>query len=40
MPPLLKRAFLRGIAKSEAARNFVETGTYLGDTSWEYRNEF
>lgn len=40
MPPLLKRAFLRGIAKGERARNLVETGTYLGDTSWEYRNDF
>ena len=40
MPPLLKRAFLRGIARSEKARNFVETGTYLGDTTWEYRRDF
>lgn len=40
LPPLLKRAFLRGIARDEAARNFVETGTYLGDTTWEYRNDF
>lgn len=40
MPPLLKRAFLRGIARDAAARNFVETGTYLGDTSWEYRHDF
>lgn len=40
MPPLLKRAFLRGIAREEHARNFVETGTYLGDTTWEYRRDF
>lgn len=40
MPPLLKRAFLRGIARDAEARNFVETGTYLGDTTWEYRNDF
>lgn len=40
MPPLLKRSFLKGIARHEAARNFVETGTYLGDTTWDYRNDF
>jgi hypothetical protein len=40
LPPLLKRAFLRGIARSEQVRVFVETGTYLGDTTWWFRNDF
>ena len=40
LPPLLKRSFLRGIARDEHARVFVETGTYLGDTTWWFRNDF
>ena len=40
LPPLLKRSFLKGIAQDEKARVFVETGTYLGDTSWWFRNDF
>jgi len=40
LPPLLKRSFLKGIARDEKARVFVETGTYLGDTTWWFRNDF
>jgi hypothetical protein len=40
LPPLLKRSFLRGIARDEKARVFVETGTYLGDTTWWFRDDF
>ena len=40
LPPLLKRSFLRGIARDEHARILVETGTYLGDTTWWFRNDF
>jgi len=40
LPPLLKRSFLRGIARDEHVRVFVETGTYLGDTTWWFRNDF
>lgn len=40
LPPLLKRSFLRGIAREQKARVFVETGTYLGDTTWWFRNDF
>lgn len=40
LPPLLKRAFLRGIARDTRATTFVETGTYLGDMTWEFRNDF
>lgn len=40
LPALLKRAFLRGIARDSVATTFVETGTYLGDTTWEFRNDF
>lgn len=40
LPPLLKRSFLRGIARDQKARVFVETGTYLGDTTWWFRNDF
>jgi len=40
LPPLLKRAFLKGVARDERARVFVETGTYLGDTTWYFRNSF
>lgn len=40
LPPLLKRSFLRGIARAEKAKVFVETGTYLGDTTWWFRNDF
>jgi hypothetical protein len=40
LPPLLKRWFLRGIARDEKARVFVETGTYVGDTTWWFRNDF
>lgn len=40
LPALLKRAFLRGIARDEGVDAFVETGTYLGDTTWYFRNDF
>ena len=40
LPPLLKRAFLRGIARDEGVHTFVETGTYLGDTTWHFRHDF
>ena len=40
LPPLLKRSFLRDIARDKKARVFVETGTYLGDTTWWFRNDF
>jgi hypothetical protein len=40
LPPLLKRSFLRGIARDDKTRVFVETGTYLGDTTWWFRNDF
>jgi len=40
LPPLLKRSFLRGIARDEKAVVFVETGTYLGDTTWWFRDDF
>ena len=40
LPPLLKRSFLRGIARDTSAKVFVETGTYLGDTTWWFRNDY
>lgn len=40
LPPLLKRSFLHGIAKREGTAVFVETGTYLGDTSWWLKGVF
>lgn len=40
LPPLLKRVFLDGAAQAFGATTFVETGTYLGDTSWWLRNRF
>ena len=40
LPPLLKRSFLHGIAKKEGMAVFVETGTYLGDTSWWLKGVF
>ena len=40
LPPLLKRSFLKGIARDEQARVFVETGTYFGDTIWYLRDTF
>lgn len=40
LPPLLKRSFLQGVARDEHAAIPVETGTYLGDTTWWFRNDF
>lgn len=40
LPPLLKRLFLQGLASTEHATVLVETGTYLGDTSWWFKREF
>jgi hypothetical protein len=40
LPPLLKRAFLQGIVRDAGVTTFVETGTYLGDTTWWFRRMF
>lgn len=40
LPPLLKRSFLHGLARAEQSRVLVETGTYLGDTTWWLKREF
>jgi len=40
LPPLLKRSFLHGLARAEHATVLVETGTYLGDTTWWLKREF
>ena len=37
MPPAIKRAVILRHVKDIAATNFVETGTYLGDTPWFLR---
>lgn len=39
-PCLIKRAILKATANGFDAKTFVETGTFLGDTPWFFRNEF
>ncbi|CAI8271948.1 MAG: Uncharacterised protein [Gammaproteobacteria bacterium] len=39
-PCLIKRAILKATANEFGAKTFVETGTFLGDTPWFFRNEF
>lgn len=39
-PCLIKRAILKTKAKDFGASIFVETGTFLGDTPWFFRNYF
>jgi len=40
MPYLLKRSMLIRFAQLSNSRQFVETGTYLGDTPWHLRHLF
>jgi len=40
LPLLLKRSFLHGLARAEHARVLVESGRYLGDTTWWLKREF
>jgi hypothetical protein len=40
LPGLLKRAIIKTEARQFGAKVLVETGTYLGDTLWFFRNEF
>ena len=39
-PYFVKRAALLGEARAMGAEVFVETGTFLGDTTWAFRREF
>ena len=39
-PCLIKRAILKTTAERFRANVFVETGTFLGDTPWFFRNHF
>lgn len=40
LPSFLKRALLRREARRIGATAFVETGTYMGDSLWTFRDEF
>lgn len=40
LPGLIKRSIIQAEAKRIGADIFVETGTYLGDSIWHFRNSF
>jgi hypothetical protein len=40
MPYLLKRSIISRFAQLSQSRQFVETGTYLGDTTWYLKGQF
>ena len=40
LPGLIKRSIIQAEAIRIGASDFIETGTYLGDTIWHFRNHF